>query len=248
MLSFRERAMQDSANILGIIGGAGVGAAAELYVDVSARFRAATAALPKIAIWNLPLSDELERSFLGAGADPAAVAQAEALVAESVDRLAAAGATVVAMPCNALQRVAARESERAGLPFVDMIAATVQAVSALGYGEAVLLATSTTYAAGHYDGHGVEMAVPSEEDRADLAVLISRLAGGPPPTGAELLALIERVRRPDAAVVIGCTDICGLLDAGLAAAGGPLVESLGCLAERCCEALGAPAALLADRA
>lgn len=242
-----QQAMRTGDSTLGIIGGAGVGAAAELYIDVCARFRTATAALPQIAIWNLPLSDDLERSFLGAGADPAAIAQAEALVAEGVGRLAAAGSTVLAMPCNALQRVAARESERAGLPFVDMIAATVQAVTALGYGEAVLLATSTTYAAGHYDGRGVEMIVPSDADRAELAALISRLAGGPAPTGAELLELIERVRRPNAAVVIGCTDICGLLDPAATAAAGPLVESLGCLAERCSEALGAPAALLADR-
>ena len=59
--------MAEHDRTLGIIGGAGVGAAAQLYIDVCARFRAATAALPQIAIWNLPLSDELERSFLGAG-------------------------------------------------------------------------------------------------------------------------------------------------------------------------------------
>ncbi|HZL55285.1 MAG TPA: aspartate/glutamate racemase family protein [Solirubrobacteraceae bacterium] len=238
--------MGENDRTLGIIGGAGVGAAAELYIDVCARFRAATATLPQIAIWNLPLSDELERSFLGSGADPAAVAQAEALVAESVDRLAAAGATVIAMPCNALARVGARESERAGLPFVDMIAATVEAVAALGHDEATLLATATTYAAGNYDGHGVEMIEPAPQQRAELAGLIARLGEGPQPTGAELLGLIERVRRPGTAVVIGCTDICGLIDPGAAGAGGPVVDSLACLAERCAQALGAPA-LLGDR-
>jgi aspartate racemase len=229
---------------LGIIGGAGVGAAAQLYVDVCARLRAATAALPQVALWNLPLSDELERSFLGAGADPAAVAAAQALVGQGADRLAAAGATVVAMPCNALQRVAARECERAGLPFVDMIAATVEAVGALGFDRALLLATSTTYAAGHYDGHGVEMIEPAPEQRAELAALIARLAEGPPPSGAELLELIERARQPDAAVVIGCTDICGLIEPDLAAAAS-VVESLACLSQSSAQALGAPA-LAAD--
>jgi aspartate racemase len=238
--------MAEQERTLGIIGGAGVGAAAALYVDVCARFRAASAALPQVAIWNLPLSDELERSFLGAGADPAAIAQAEALVAQGVDRLAAAGASVIAMPCNALQRVAARESQRAGLPFVDMIAATVEAVGALGHGEAVLLATATTYAAGNYDGLGVQMLEPAPQQRAELAALIARLGGGPQPTAGELLALIEHVARPGAAVVIGCTDICGLIDASAAAAGGPVLESLACLAERCTLALGAPA-LAGDR-
>jgi aspartate racemase len=231
---------QKTDQTLGIIGGAGVGAAAQLYVDVAARFRSASARLPQIALWNVPLSDELERSFLGGGADTSAVAAAEALVARAVDRLADAGATVIAMPCNSLQRVAARESERAGLPFVDMIDATVEAVRALGYREAVLLATATTYAAGHYDGRGVEMTPPTPDQRAELAALIGRLATGPPPTAPELLELIERVRRPGACVVIGCTDICGLIDADTASAAA-VVESLACLAGAATEALGAPA-------
>jgi len=230
--------MAESEKTLGIIGGAGVGAAAGLYVEVSARYRAAAAALPQIAIWNLPLSDELERSFLGAGADPAAIAAAEALVAQGARRLADAGASVIAMPCNALQRVAARESERVGLPFIDIIAATVDAAAALGHSEAVLLATSTTYAFGHYDGYGVDMIEPSDADRAELASLIARLGEGPPPSAAELLALIDRVRRPQAAVVLGCTDICGLLPSAQAPG---VVESLGCLAEACVAALLAPA-------
>jgi hypothetical protein len=36
--------MQESTKTLGTIGGAGVGAAAQLYVEVSARYRPATAA------------------------------------------------------------------------------------------------------------------------------------------------------------------------------------------------------------
>jgi aspartate racemase len=231
---------QQNDRILGIIGGAGVGAAAQLYIDVAARFRAATTRLPQIALWNIPLSDDLERSFLGGGADASAAAAAEALVAQAVDRLVDAGATVIAMPCNSLQRVAARESERAGLPFVDMIGATVEAVRALEYREAVLLATSTTYAAGHYDGHGVEMAPPPPDQLAELAALISRLGTGRPPTTRELLDLIERVRRPGACVVLGCTDICGLIDPDTAAAAA-VVESLACLADVAAEALGARA-------
>jgi aspartate racemase len=105
---------------LGIIGGAGVAAAARLYSDVAAGFRSLHGRLPTIALWNLPFSDDLEHAFVsGVG-----VAEAERLVAESVERLIDAGATVIAMPCNSLQRVAAREAGRRGVPFVDMIEAT----------------------------------------------------------------------------------------------------------------------------
>ena len=81
------------------------------------------------------------------------------------------------------------------------------------------------------------MIEPPAEERAELAELIARLGDGPPPTGAELLELIERVRRPDAAVVIGCTDICGLIEPSAASG---VVESLACLADACVSALGAP--------
>jgi len=219
--------------ILGIIGGAGVGAAAALYEDVSARYHDATGGLPPIVLWNLPLTREIELAFLGGGDIGPALVAAEALVAEAVDRLAAAGATVVAMPCNTLQLVAARESARAGLPFVDMIASTVEAARGLGFDEAVLLATGATYAGGFYDGHGVEMIAPTAELRAELAALIGRLLVGPPPAAAELERLIERARTPGACVMLGCTDICGLVEPAPTA----VVESLGCLAQSCVEAL-----------
>jgi aspartate racemase len=227
---------QAGSPTLGIIGGAGVGAAAQLYVEVTARFRAQTGELPQIALWNLPLSDAILHAFLGGGADVAAVqAAAEELVAQGVERLVGAGATVVAMPCNSLQRAAARETERAGLPFIDMIDATAAAARAQGFGEAVLFATPATYAGGYYDGYGVDMSVPADEVRAQLSGFIARVIEAPAPgAGAELHELIERARRPGAAVVLGCTDICGLLEPS-----GAVVESLGCLAASCVEALGA---------
>jgi aspartate racemase len=160
--------------VLGIIGGAGVGAAVRLYIDVAARVRAATGSLPSSALWNLPLSDEIERSFIGGDADGDGAMAAERLVAESVERLLAAGATVIAMPCNSLQSSAARESRRRGVPFIDMIAATLDAVRASGRGSAVLLATEATYAAGFYEDHDVEIIAPPPGLRDELAELIMR--------------------------------------------------------------------------
>jgi aspartate racemase len=227
---------------LGIIGGAGVGAAARLYADVSFDYRAQTGALPRVLLWNIPLDDEIEHGFTSRTPEPAAMAAAEALVTEAVQRLADGGASVIAMPCNSLQRVAAQESERAGIPFIDMIVSTADSARAQGSTSAVLLATEATVAAGFYDGYGVEMIAPDARERAEVPVLVARTVEGPPPSAAELLDLIERVRRPDAAVVLGCTDICGLLEPASAAG---VVESLACLADACVRAL-APAAAAAS--
>lgn len=229
------------APTLGIIGGAGVGAAARLYSDVAMRVREASGALPQIVLWNLPFSDALEQAFVGGGPDGDAAMEAERLVAQAVDRLLDAGASVIAMPCNSLQAVAARQAERRSVPFVDMIAATLAAVRASSQRAAVLLATDATQASGIYEGHGIEILAPPSELRPELAALIVRAVEGPPPGGADLGRLVERARRPQASVVLGCTDICGLpgsedLD---------VVDSLACLVAVCADALGAPASVAA---
>jgi aspartate racemase len=221
---------------LGIIGGAGVGAAARLYEDVCARFRAANGALPRLALWNLPLTDALEHAFTATEPDPDTIATAERLIADAFERLLAAGATVVAMPCNGLQPLAAREAERRGAPFVDMVAATIDEARGAGAQAAVLIATDATLAGGVYEDRGVEIIAPPAALRDEAAALISRALAGPPPSAAEMEDLFTRARQPQACVVVGCTDICGLL-AAARAADLDVIESLACLARRCAETL-----------
>jgi len=220
-----------NATTLGIIGGAGVGAAARLYSDVSFASRAQTGALPRVLLWNIPFDDEIERGFTSSTPDPAAMAAAEALVAEAVDRLSDGGASVIAMPCNSLQRVAAQASARAGIPFIDMIASTADSARAQGSSSAVLLATDATLAAGFYDGHGIEMLAPPPPLQAELKAIIgAAVAGAGEPHS--LASLVERARRPQTPIVLGCTDICGMIDVDHA-----VVESLGCLTARCVDVL-----------
>jgi aspartate racemase len=224
----------EGGETLGIIGGAGVAAAARLYSDVAEGFRALHGRLPAIALWNLPLSDDLEHAFVSGVGVAEATAEAERLVVEAVQRLLDARATVIAMPCNSLQRVAAREAERRGVPFVNMIDATLGPLRAASCDRAVLLATETTYATGIYDGYGVEFAPPEAALREELSGFIVRAvqeASASAP--GELSEIIERAREPGVPVVIGCTDICGIL-----APEEGLVESLACLAASCVERLG----------
>jgi len=221
---------------LGIIGGAGVGASALLYSDVAARFRAVHGRLPRIILWNAPFSDALEHAFTGGAPDEKEARAAERLVGEAVARLREAGASVIAMPCNSLQQVAAAAAAECGAPFIDMIAATLAAVRAGGHDAAVLLATEATRAAGIYEGRGVEILTPPRELREELATLIGAVVSGAPDGDLALRSLVERARRPGAAVVVGCTDICGLL--GEHEAGEDVViDSLGCLGSACVESL-----------
>ena len=224
-----------NATTLGIIGGAGVGAAARLYADVSFAYRAQTGALPRVLLWNIPLDDDIERGFTSRIPEPAAMAPAEALVAEAVQRLGDGGASVIAMPCNSLQRVAAQESERAGIPFIDMIASTADSARAQGSASAVLLATEATVAAGFYDGYGVEMIAPPAPLQEELTAIIGAAVAGAGEPHA-LSSLLERARRPQIPTILGCTDICAMIEPDSA-----VVESLGCLTTRCVEVLSGAA-------
>jgi aspartate/glutamate racemase len=105
-----------------------------------------------------------------------------------------------------------------------------------GAGSAVLIATDATRAAGVHEGYGIEIVAPPAELRAEILALIAAAVEGPPPDAALLERLVERARRPPAPVVLGGTDICGLVAPSRAAALG-VVESLGCLSERCADAL-----------
>jgi hypothetical protein len=57
------------------------------------------------------------------------------------------------------------------------------------------------------------------------------------PIGDRLQRLIDAARRPDACVLLGCTDICGLVNADE-----DVVESLPCLTDRCARAMCAVSA------
>ncbi len=229
--------MREGDPIVGVIGGAGVGAAARLYELVGARVRERTGALPRLVLWNLPLSDAIEGGFTAAQPDPRALAAVEEMLAEAFERLLAAGATVVAMPCNTLARAAAREAARHCVPFVDMIEATVRAA---GGERAVLISTDATRAGGIYDGFGVEMLTPAPETLHESAALIRRAVSGDLPAPAQMRALVEGAAVPGASVVLGCTDICGLLDPADAERL-RVVESLGALAGAVSDALLVPA-------
>jgi aspartate racemase len=225
-------ALRDASQpTLGIIGGAGVGAAARLYVDVAARVQADTGALPRIALWNIPATDAVMRAAVAADGDPELRATAEELVAQAVDRLLDAGATVIAMPCNSLQRVAVREAARAGVPFIDMIAATIEAALKTGARRGVLISTASTQANGEYEGLGLEIVPMLHELRGEADELIHDAVAGMP-IGDRLQQLIDAARRPDACVLLACTDICGVINADE-----DVVESLGCLTDRCAQAM-----------
>ncbi|WP_309629180.1 amino acid racemase [Brevundimonas sp.] len=168
---------------------------------------------------------------------------AEAELGRMAARLKAAGAEVLAMPCNTAH-AQKPGIVAAGLPFIDMIAATVAAAKgydahsseslAIGIlatpgGEALYVAALTEA--------GVRPVVLQGEDRAAFMACVYGVKRGDVGVDnrAAMARLAEALNVAGAdAVIAGCTEVPLLLDAADVSV--PLVDSAEVLAEACVRA------------
>ena len=153
-------------------------------------------------------------------------------------RLKAAGAEVLAMPCNTAHAHAAA-IRAAGVPFIDMVAETAKAAAAGGARRIGVLATPGGEAlyAEALAAEGVEMVRLSEGDRARFMAVVFGVKAGDVGAGqrAAMRGLAEALVAAGAQGIIGgCTEVPLLLDAGDVAV--PLTDSAEVLAKACVEA------------
>ena len=165
---------------------------------------------------------------------------AGATLGEMAVRLREAGAQVLAMPCNTAH-AHADAIRAAGLPFIDMIAATVEAVTATGATRIGVLATPGGEAlyAEALRASGLEIARLEGADReAFMAAVFAVKAGddGEGPRGEMRRLAAALVRAGAGAVVAGCTEVPLLLVADDVRV--PLVDSAEVLAAACVRACG----------
>ncbi|MGO4410334.1 MULTISPECIES: aspartate/glutamate racemase family protein [unclassified Brevundimonas] len=165
------------------------------------------------------------------------------ILGEMAVRLKAAGAEVLAMPCNTAHAHAGA-IRAAGLPFIDMVvetakAAKVGAAKAGGARRIGVLATpggEALYATA-LANEGVEMVRLSEADRARFMTVVFGVKGGDvgPKQRAAMRDLAGALVAAGAEGVIGgCTEVPLLLDATDVAV--PLTDSAEVLARVCVEA------------
>lgn len=164
--------------------------------------------------------------------------EAEAELAAMALRLKAAGAEVLAMPCNTAHAQKAG-IEAAGLPFIDMIAETVTAARATGAGRVGILATPGGEALYRQalqaaDLEPVVMRGDAREVFMACVYAVKRADTGPTQRQA-MRSLGEGLIGQGAGVVIaGCTEVPLLLDPGDLSA--PLIDSAEVLAGACVRA------------
>jgi len=194
------------AKTVGVLGGMGPAATVEFF----RRLVGATAAAVdqdhlRILIDNDPTIPDRTAGILGRGPSPAPALTAMAR------GLVAAGAQLLAMPCNTAHVYLPEIRGAVDVPFIDMPEETVAAVAERRVG---LLVTDGTISTGLFhrpcERRGIEAVVPGPDDQRTVMETIVGIKAGGAPRSFEpgIAAVVERLRRAGAeSVIAGCTEI-----------------------------------------
>lgn len=217
---------------MGVLGGMGPAATVDFYAKL---IRATPATSDqdhlRVVVWADPTVPDRSAALLSGGTDPTP------RIEEGARALAAAGAELIAVPCNTAHAFLAGLADRVGVPLVDMIQEVAHVVRAMDppVHRVGLLATTGTVRAGLYHERlaGVaEVLLPDEAGQEALMGAIHAVKSGRPTAEAERVVadLAGRlVDRGAQLVVAGCTELPLLLPpAGL---GIPVLDPAVVLAE-----------------
>src|SRR3989338_9276220 len=191
---------------IGILGGMGPEATAQLYIEIIQIFQRRYGAkydsdFPEIMILNLPLPDVVEEK-----GSPAKIIE---LLQEGVKKLEQAGADFIAIPCNTAITFLPQMSEAVSIPFVNIVEETATFVKKRGLTQVGIVATQMTLRSGIYSRTiGQILLEPSEEQKSLITkIIMAVLAGGKKDEDRKILQeIIQDLRiRGDETIILGCT-------------------------------------------
>ncbi|RZI62159.1 MAG: amino acid racemase [Rubrivivax sp.] len=222
--------------IVGILGGMGPLATVDFMRKLLEATPAATDQehIP-VVVSSIPQVPDRTAAFRGEGESPLAA------MIVSGQRLAAAGAGVVVVPCNTAHLWFDELEQALGLPMIHLVdAAIAEALDLVPDGGKVgLLATDATLASGLYlnrrppQGRALHWLLPTAGEMIALIEpgIAAVKAGELATATRHLAAAAQRLRSRGArAVVLGCTEIPLVLDP--ASAGLPVIDATAALARR----------------
>ena len=145
---------------------------------------------------------------------------AAAALTESARRLQDAGADCILICTNTMHLVAPEVANGIDVPLIHIIDETAKALTEKGMKRPLLLATRYTMEHGFYADRmraaGIEVMVPDAEERGTMHdIIFNELCAGivRPGSRQRATAMIEAAKRQGAdSIILGCTEICLLLD------------------------------------
>lgn len=203
--------MSDAKKTIGILGGMGPLATADLFEKITLLTEAETDR-DHIRVYidsNARIPDRTA-AILGNGEDPVPE------MASALRNLEKCGADCIIMPCNTAHYFLPRLQEMTQIPFLSILTAAAEACKARFPGKAVgILGTTGTLTANLYQtalaGAGVAYQVPSAQEQEALMRVIYqgvKAGKGPDSYRADFLTVLESMHARGAEVfLLGCTEL-----------------------------------------
>ncbi|MCX2860435.1 aspartate/glutamate racemase family protein [Paucibacter sp. PLA-PC-4] len=214
---------------LGILGGMSWESSAHLYKLLNQGMAARQGGLHSARL-ILHSVDFAEIEALQRSAD---WADAATLLGRAGAGLKAAGAEGLLIATNTMHKVADEIEALSGLPLIHIVDGTAAALRAVGVERAGLLATAYTMEQDFYRGrmarHGIELLTPDASGRAEVHRIIyeelclGRIVDASRRFYEQQVAALAAAGAQ--AVILGCTEVCLLLDPVTASTPVPLFDS-----------------------
>jgi len=202
--------MSDDRLIVGIVGGMGPEATADLYRKIIAGTPATSDQLhlPVVMVADPRIPDRTD-AIIADGEDP--IPQ----MIRAAQRCVAAGADFLIMPCNSAHYFLSRMQEKIGVPIIDMVGELARhlveqhpEVEAAG-----LLATTGTVHSGLYERRlsevGLQTVSPDERDQEEIMRCIYEIKSGSHERARTGFSEVAQrlIERGAGAIIAGCTEI-----------------------------------------
>jgi len=194
---------------VGILGGMGPEATADLYLRIIKIFQQRYGAIydadfPEMIIINLPIPDVVE--------NPEKENKIKEMLIDSVKRLERAGADFIVIPCNTVTYYLSEMQKAVSIPILNIIQQTANEVKRRDFKKVGLLGTEMTIRSNIYRKviKDIELITLNEfEQKETTRVILNILAGKKNLEDRELLSkFIEKLQRLGAEkVILGCTDL-----------------------------------------
>ncbi|NTG46753.1 aspartate/glutamate racemase family protein [Agrobacterium rhizogenes] len=202
--------------IIGLIGGMSFESSAVYYRLINEMVRDRLGGLASAEVLMYSVNFEEIVSLQKAGRWDAAAAR----LGDVAYRLQAAGAECVLICTNTMHLIAPEVAARISVPLINIIDETAAALKAAGRVKPLLLATRYTMEHGFYADrmarNGVSIMVPGADDRTLVHdIIFNELCAGivKDESRNTLVEIIDRAKAAGAdSVILGCTEICLILD------------------------------------
>lgn len=201
---------------IGLIGGMSFESSAVYYRQVNEAVRARLGGLASAEVLMHSVNFEEIVALQKAGRWDLAAKR----LGDVASGLEKAGAACILICTNTMHMVADEVEAQLSVPLINIIDETARALRAGGAKRPLLLATRYTmeqpFYAERMKRHGIEIMVPDEEGRtATHGIIFDELCAGRvlDTSREQLLAIIEDAKAKGAdSVILGCTEICLILD------------------------------------